>query len=81
MLCWGSLLYLHPKVFDLGQDNCLEGQVLCLKYSNEGQMSGGRIGRVLERAFLLTLIFRLAFAKSVKVFFQEKAGKLDTLGG
>jgi hypothetical protein len=81
VLCWGCLLYQHPKVFDLGQDNCLEGQMPCLKYSNEDQMAGGRIERVLSHVFLLTLIVRLAFTKSIQIFFEEKEGKLDTLGG
>jgi hypothetical protein len=31
VVCWGYVLHLHPNVFDLGQDNCLEGQVPCFQ--------------------------------------------------
>jgi len=70
LVLWLSfIVYLQPNPFHLGQDN--GNAPSWLQYSNRDQMVGAVYGRVSLQVFLLILIFRMAFAKSVKVFFQK----------
>jgi hypothetical protein len=78
LVLWlGFELYQQPNPFYIGQDNCGNGPLHCFEYSNREQMIGGMITRVLIYVFLLILILRMAFANSIKIFFQEKEKQLD----
>ena len=72
LLVWlGSSILMHPNPFSLGQEDCRTGPVPCFQYSNRTQEEGARAGRLAVEAGLLVLIFKLAFAKSVKDYFQS----------
>lgn len=81
---WASLLYRHPNPFLLEQEADSSGPVQYLRYNLQAEMEGARIGRVSMHILLITLIYRLAFAKSSKRFFDKESAptlELDKTSG
>jgi hypothetical protein len=70
----GEEIAMHPNPFSLGQDDCGKGPLPCFQYSNPDQEMGAATARILIEISLFVLISRMAFAKSVKAFFQAPVG-------
>ena len=62
LLVWSLVVYvqLYPP----------SGPIKPYEYTNETQVSGGKIGNVLINFLIGLLVFRLAFSKKVNRFFQ-----------